>query len=116
MDNAIDGIGREAIQSSNLAAIGYDPARSILAVEFKSGDVVHYAGVSADFAVEFYASESKGKFYHQRIRGKFQAAMMTGPCNNCALIGPLGRKCETCFKGVYAEKARRRDESERKYV
>lgn len=119
MQDVIDGIGREAVQSSNIASIGYDLARQTLAVEFKSGDVFHYAGVADELALEFYNSESKGKFFHARIRGKFAGKMMTGPCSACGINGVVGTKCTDCGCGSHVDKprpAKRDDESARTYV
>lgn len=92
----IDGIAREAIDSSNLISIGYCPDRSILAVEFKSGLILHYSGVCAETAAAFYLAESRGSFYAKNIRGRFQAQTMTGPCRGCQAIGIIGEPCTNC--------------------
>ena len=64
------------VQSSNLAAIGFDGQE--IHVRFKGGRVCAYGyeikdkqGL-ADLFEDFAAAESKGKFFAQRIRDRFQ--------------------------------------------
>lgn len=92
----VDGIAREAIESSSLASIGYAPERQVFAVEFKSGLILHYSGIGPELATEFYCAESRGRFYSQRIRGKFPAVTMTGPCGACGVNGVVGTTCTDC--------------------
>lgn len=89
-------IDLEPITSSNLAAIGYDPQKNILAIEFKGGDVFHYAGISLEMALDFYSAPSRGSFYAKNIRGKFEGALMTGRCPACGSIGRVGERCDDC--------------------
>ena len=91
----------EPVTSSNLDAAGYDPQRKILAVQFKSGMIYHYAGVEPDLAFELYAAESKGRFYSAHIRGKFSAQRMTGPCAQCGDEGWIGDRCSACGAADY---------------
>lgn len=92
----------EAITSSNLAAIGYDPVRQILAVQFLRGDIYHYAGIGLELALELGAAESKGSFYAKRIRGQFQGELMTGTCPKCGdAHGWAGSTCNDCGCDVY---------------
>lgn len=94
----------EPIESSNLAAIGYDEQRSILAVQFKHGPIFHYAGVPSDVAALFAVSASKGRFYAQTIRGKFSGQLMTGECEKCGILGYVGETCSDCGCGVHVAK------------
>lgn len=103
----IDDIDREAVESSNIRAIGYSNAKQTLAVEFKGGDVFHYAPVPVELATEFYGSESKGKFYSARIKGKIPARCMTGPCQECGIIGETGTRCTECGCGNHVDRERR---------
>ena len=98
-------IPQEPVTSSNLASVGYDLERQIIACTFKSGDVWHYAGVSPEIAQALFEAESKGKFYSVNIKGKFAAEKMTGPCPQCG-DGPgyLGVTCESCGTAAYAPK------------
>ena len=59
--------------SSNIAAISYtagDPAADfgVLRIRFVSGAEYAYDKVPNQLAVEFFESESKGKFFHANIR------------------------------------------------
>jgi hypothetical protein len=97
----------EAVDSSILAAMGYDHQRKVLAVTFRNGDVFHYAGVDADLALDFYIAESKGRFYTQQIKGKFTGQKMTGACPACGhRPGRIGVICTDCGDAHYAEKPR----------
>lgn len=70
--------------SSNIEAIGFDPASSSLFIEFKPstaldpttgaprrGKVIVYRGMTKELFDRFLTSPSVGKFYHAEIRGKF---------------------------------------------
>jgi preprotein translocase subunit SecB len=63
---------RKSVKSSNIASVGYDAARNVLEIEFKTGGVFHYAGVSQKQYDSLIASESVGKFFHGHIRGKHE--------------------------------------------
>jgi hypothetical protein len=97
----------EAVTSSNLAAIGYDPQKKILAVQFRSGAIFHYAGVSLETATAFYAAESKGKHFAHAIRGLYQGEKMTGPCPKCGDTGWVGDRCEDCGCAAYVATPRK---------
>lgn len=87
----------EPVTSSNIAAAGYDPARGVLAIQFKTNRAVrHYAGVPLELATEFQRAESKGKVYHGRIRRRFAGRRVTGPCRNCKAEGYIGETCARC--------------------
>lgn len=101
----IEEIGREPIDSSNILSIGYSAARSTLAIEFKSGDVWHYAPISLEQATEFYTAPSKGKHYTQFIKGKIAGNKVTGPCNRCGTKGTIGTPC--ACGGVHHQEEKR---------
>jgi hypothetical protein len=99
----------EAVVSSNLAAVGYDPVRRILAVEFRSsGAIFHYAGLPDGLYTEFRMAPSLGSFFARNIKGKYQAAKMTGPCPNCGGTGWIGATCEDCGTASYESDQRER--------
>jgi hypothetical protein len=101
-------IPREAVDSSSIAALGYDVKRQIVAVEFKSGAIFHYAGVDQDAMLAFYTAPSKGKHYAAHIRGKFTGQKMTGPCPKCGdAEGWIGDRCEDCGCAEYQDVGRR---------
>lgn len=65
-----DHIPLTAVESGQVGAIGHDPRRNILAVQFKHGAqaVYHYPGISAETYSAFMAAESKGNFFGQHIK------------------------------------------------
>lgn len=63
---------RTAVESSNIASIGYDPATQILEVEFKSGGVYSYRKVSDDIYRSLMKAESKGSYFHKAIRNRYK--------------------------------------------
>jgi len=64
---------RFAVNSSNLASIGYDEEQSTLEVEFNSGYVYLYYGVSQHHFAALMSSRSVGKYFDRTIRkGRFR--------------------------------------------
>lgn len=69
-------IGLEPVESSQIAAIGHDPASSTLAVQFApnakrdeaAGSIYHYAGVDAELFDRFRHAPSKGAFFGAYIK------------------------------------------------
>ena len=61
-----------AVESSNLAAIGYDASGGELLVDFKRGGRYAYAGVDRKLFDAFLASDSKGRFFATQIRNVFK--------------------------------------------
>lgn len=93
----------EPIDSSNLSAVGYHPEKAILAVQFKSGAVYHYASVPLAVVTDFYTALSKGQYYALHIKGKYQGQKMTGHCPACGAQGWIGDRCEDCGCAAYAD-------------
>lgn len=60
------------IESSNIAAIGYDAASKRLRVQFKNGGLYEYPDVPAKAHEEFMSAESKGSHFARHICGKFE--------------------------------------------
>lgn len=56
--------------SSNVKAIGYDPDSQLLRVQFHSGAIYNFSGVSADKHEAFLHAASKGQHFQKNIRGK----------------------------------------------
>lgn len=96
-------IALNPVSSSNIQAIGFDDEKKILAVQFHSGAIFHYAGVEPDLALDLVNADSIGRFYTKNIKGKFTGAKMTGPCSACEAEGYLGQPC-ACGEGVHREK------------
>ena len=63
------------VKSSNVEAVGYDAARSVLHVRFKGGHHYSYEGVPPDLHAALHGGgkpdHSIGKFVHEQIKGKF---------------------------------------------
>ena len=60
-----------AVESSTLATIGYDDARDLLQLEFRSRAIYHYFGVPAVVHADLLRAPSKGRYFNQVIRGRF---------------------------------------------
>ena len=56
------------VESSNIAAIGYDAPNSTLHVKFRSGAHYSHTGVSAEAHAAFMESDSKGKHYNAAFK------------------------------------------------
>jgi hypothetical protein len=57
------------VQSSNIAAVGYDAVQNILYVQFKGKDTVYeYHGVPLDTYETMMSAESIGSYYAKNIR------------------------------------------------
>lgn len=69
-------ITMQPVQSSQIAAIGHDPATNTLAIRFtrgygrdqRPGSLYHYSNVDADTFAAFLAAESKGRHFGQHIK------------------------------------------------
>lgn len=62
---------RYSVASSNIAAIGYDPATETLEVEFLSGSVYQYYNVSENMYDQLMKDGSKGRFLHTYIKNAY---------------------------------------------
>jgi hypothetical protein len=69
---------RIAVESSNIAAVGYDPQAKILYVEFLNGGVYAYAEVELDAYTALMAAESKGKYLNREIKPSHPVGKMDG--------------------------------------
>ena len=62
---------REPVISESIAAIGYDDDTETLEVEFVTGRVYRYRGVSQDVFEDFRQAPSKGAFFNQHIKNAY---------------------------------------------
>jgi hypothetical protein len=62
---------RQRVDSSAISSVGYDPRSRTLEVEFSSGAVYDYFGVTGRVWTSFLDAPSKGKFFARRIRDNF---------------------------------------------
>ena len=63
---------RKAVESSNIASIGYDPENEILEVEFNHGGVYQYSDVPQDEYENLMNAESHGKYFSANIRNDYE--------------------------------------------
>ena len=60
---------RQAIKSSMLKSVGYDPQKKELEVEFKDGSVYSYKNVPPSKAAGFLSAPSIGQYMQAHIIG-----------------------------------------------
>lgn len=89
-------IDLDPVESSSVAAFGYNPHKQIAAVQFKNGHVYHMANVPQDLFLEWQAALSKGQYYAMHVKGKFASEKMTGHCPECGAMGWIGETCHDC--------------------
>jgi len=56
------------VESSTIKAIGYEPERSKLTIEFKKGGTYQYSPITEECHRELMASDSKGSYFAQNIK------------------------------------------------
>lgn len=69
------------VESSNMAAVGYDAPSQTLHVQFKGGSHYTHAGVSPEAHAALMAAESKGSHYSKNIKGKFPHTKLEKPAD-----------------------------------
>jgi hypothetical protein len=67
---------RQAVQSSNVKSIGYDPQAMMLEIEFHSGGIYQYSGVRPDHHATLMACPSIGAHVSKHIRGKYETTLV----------------------------------------
>ena len=67
-------IAMKSVDSSSVAAHGYDAASKTLAVQFKGGHVYHYTGVPQSVADGLGSAKSVGGYFAAHVRDQFKAA------------------------------------------
>ena len=67
---------RTPVTSSDVRAIGYDADRETLEVEFNTGSVYQYTGVSPGEYEGFLHSDSKGRYFHANIKNRYSFMKM----------------------------------------
>ena len=61
----------DRVESSLVAAVGYDADTRILVVALTDGTVYEYTGVPPGVHAELLAAPSIGRFYGMRVRGVY---------------------------------------------
>ena len=62
---------RIAVESSNLASVGFDEATKTLEIQFHSGGIYEYDDVEKEIYDELMNAESKGRYFMGQIRGEY---------------------------------------------
>lgn len=62
---------RQAVESSMISAVGYDPSHRLLEIEFTSGRVYQYSDVPKDVFDDLMSADSKGRFFLGYIEGVY---------------------------------------------
>jgi hypothetical protein len=62
---------RKRINASAIRSVGYDAGRQLLEIEFSSGSVVQYSGVSPEIHRRLMNSPSPGSFFQDQIDENF---------------------------------------------
>jgi len=56
------------VESSNIAAVGYDEETKELRIEFNSGKTYSYQDVPKELATDLLYADSVGRYFHAHIR------------------------------------------------
>lgn len=64
---------RKRINASNIRAVGYDARSRMLEVEFSSGSIVQYSGVSEEVYRRLMNAPSPGSYFHDNVEENFPA-------------------------------------------
>ena len=64
---------RKRVNASNIRSVGYDAGSQLLEIEFSSGSIVQYSGVSPEVHRRFMSSPSPGSFFQDQIDENFPA-------------------------------------------
>lgn len=66
----------QPVNSSNIAAIGYDPETQTLAIEFRSGGTYEYYDVPEQVFQGLRSAASHGQYFQNNIRGRYRYARL----------------------------------------
>jgi hypothetical protein len=58
---------RKRLGASTIRSVGYDAGRQLLEIEFSSGSIAQYSGVSPEVHRQFINAPSSGSFYQDKI-------------------------------------------------
>jgi len=73
-------LNKTTVDSTTLQALGYDEARELLELEFRSGAIYQYLHVPQAVYEGLLDAPSKGRFFNAAIRGRFEyAAVASSP-------------------------------------
>ena len=64
---------RKRVNASNIRSAGYDPRNRVLEIEFSSGAIYQYSGVSEEIHRRLMNSPSPGSYFRDQIEESFTA-------------------------------------------
>jgi hypothetical protein len=64
---------RRRVNASTIRSVGYDGGKQLLEIEFTSGSIVQYSGVSPEVHRRFVNAPSPGSFFQDQIDEHFSA-------------------------------------------
>jgi len=62
---------RKRLNASTVRSAGYDAGKQLLEIEFSSGSIVQYSGVSPEVHRRFMSAPSPGSFFQDQIDENF---------------------------------------------
>jgi hypothetical protein len=65
---------RKRVNAANIRSIGYDAGKQLLEIEFTSGSIVQYSGVSPEVHRRFVNAPSPGSFFQDQIEENFPSS------------------------------------------
>lgn len=68
---------RQRVNSSDIFSVGYDANLSILEIEFNSGGIYRYSGVSSVVHAGLMGASSHGTYFHQNIKDAYSCTKIT---------------------------------------
>ena len=69
---------RDAVESSSLRSVGYDPRRQVLEVEFATGRRYQYLDVPPEAYEALMAAPSLGRHFNAHVRDRYEAVEVEG--------------------------------------
>ena len=62
---------RKRVNASKLRSVGYEPRGRVLEIEFTSGSIVQYSGVSEEVHRRLMSAPSPGSYFEDQIDENF---------------------------------------------
>jgi len=62
---------RKRVNASTIRSVGYDAGKQLLEIEFTSGSIAQYSGVSPEVRRRFMNAPSPGSFFQDQIDKHF---------------------------------------------
>ncbi len=85
---------RQQVESSAIAAIGYDEATQVLEVEFRAGRIYQYSPVPSTVHAWLMKAPHKGGIFNRLVRDRYQEVDVTPSVAQQDLLGALRASVE----------------------